>query len=157
MEIAMDYTCIKCSLNDSDFPESRREIRPNQAISLAAPRGTIVRGESGTLWLTQQGHWQDYILVPGAQYLSPEDRKIVVSSLGGGGTITVSRLQPGAEHRFRGSPLRIDPAVAARLEREARSAPARFLGEWIARLYDSTVKAARVFFSQHGDPALKHK
>jgi hypothetical protein len=153
----MDYTCNIRSLNDSDFSESRREIQPNQALSLAATRGTIVRAESGTLWLTQEGHWQDYILVPGAQYLSPEDRKIVVSSLGGGGTITVSRPKPGAEHRFGGSPLRIDPAVIARLEREARSAPARLLGEWIARLHGSAVKAARALFSQHGDPALRHK
>jgi hypothetical protein len=157
MEIAMDYTCIARSLNDPDFPESRREIRPNQAISLAAPRGTIVRGESGTLWLTQEGHWQDYIIVPGAQYLSPEDRKIVVSSLGGGGTVTVSRLKPGAEHRFHGSPLRFESAVFARIEREARSAQARLLGEWIARLYDSAVKTARAFFSPQADPALRHK
>lgn len=153
----MNYTCITCSLSDPDAPESRREIRPNQAISLAAARGTIVRAESGTLWLTQEGHWQDYILVPGAQYLSPEDRKIVVSALGSAGTITVSRLKPGVEHGFRGSPLRIDPALAARLQREARSAPARLVGEWIARYYGNAVKAARAFFSPHGDPALRHK
>jgi hypothetical protein len=133
-EADMDYTCVKHILDDPNFPECRREIRPNQAISIATERGTLVRCESGTLWLTQEGHRQDYILIPGAQYLSPDDRKIVVSSLGTSGAITVFRLKPGSGHGYGGGPLHIDRATVARVVQEARAARARLMREWAARL-----------------------
>ena len=138
----MDYTCMNRILNDHDFPESRKEIRTDQPLPIAASRGMVVRGEHGTAWLTQEGRLQDYILIPGAEYLSPDDRKIVVSSVGGSATIAVFRARPGYGG-FSGSPLRVGPAAIARIRREARGAPARMIGEWIARFVASARKLLR--------------
>jgi hypothetical protein len=150
----MGHACIIRSLDSSG---SRREIRPNQAVSIAAARGTLVRAESGTLWLTQEGNHQDYILVPGAQYVSRENSKIVVSAIGAAGAVAVLRAEPGAGQGFRGSALRIDPAFVARLRQEARGAAARTAGEWITGLFASVRRALRPLTARYGGPVLRHK
>jgi hypothetical protein len=152
----MDYTFVKHILNDPDFPEARKEIHPNQAVSIAASRGTVVRGEQGTVWLTQEGRSQDYILIPGAEYLSPDDRKIVVSSVGARGTITVFRAKPGYGG-FSGSPLRIGPAAIARMRREARAASTRAIGKWMASLVASARKVLRPLTVRYGGPVLREE
>lgn len=139
----MDYTCTKRSLDNMNAGPSRLGIQPRQAVSIAATRGTLVRCERGTLWLTQEGHYQDYILVPGTQYLSPEKRTIVVSAFDDAGAVTVSWLKPGSERGFGGSLLQIDPAVIARLGQEARQAQARLIGDWIGKLFGIVLKALR--------------
>lgn len=152
----MDYTCMKRILEGPDLPDTRREIRPNRAVSIAATRGMVIRGEDGTLWLTQEGRSQDYILIPGAEYLSPDERRIVITTLGGSGAVTISRAKAGATSGFHGSPLRINAAVLARIRREARAAPARLLGEWITGIFGTVVKGLRALLTPSGDPALQH-
>lgn len=150
----MDYTCMTRILNDPDFPESRKEVRPNQPLSIVATKGTLVRGEQGTLWLTQEGRSQDYVLIPGAEYLSPDDRKIVVSSVGGKATITVFRAKPDYGG-FTGSPLRVGPAAVARMQREARAASTRKIGEWITSFAARARKVLRPLTVRYGGPVLR--
>lgn len=150
----MDHACIIRSLENTGHVPARREVRPNQAVSIEAARGTVVRSESGTLWLTQEGDRQDYILVPGAQYLSSGDRRIVVTAIGSRGAVAVSRLEPDAGLGFHGSALRIDPSVVARLGREARGARARRIGGWIAKLYAGVRKVLRPLTVRYGGPVL---
>ena len=150
----MDYTCIKRIQNDADFPDLRKDVRPNQPLSIAAIRGTVIRGEHGTLWLTQEGRSQDYILIPGAEYLSPDNRKIVVSSVGAQATISVFRAKPGYGG-FNGSPLRVGPTAVARMQREARAASTRELGGWIASFLAGTRKLLRPLTARYGGPVIK--
>jgi DUF2917 family protein len=150
----MDYTCMTHILNDPDFPEARKEVGPLKPLSIAATRGTVVRGERGTLWLTQEGRPQDYILIPGAEYVSPDNRKIVVSSVGASGSITVFRAKPDYGG-FDGSPLRVGSGAVARMRREARAASTREIGEWIASALASVRKVLRPLTVRYGGPVLR--
>ena len=150
----MDYTCMTRILRDPDFPESRKEVHPHRPLSIAPSRGTVIRGEHGTLWLTQEGRPQDYILIPGAEYVSPDDRKIVLSSVGARGTITVFRARPGYGG-FDGSPLRVGSAAIARMQREARAASTRKIGEWIASFLAGARRVLRPLTVRYGGPLLR--
>ena len=129
----MNHTCIIRSLEDADSPRTRREVGPNQALPIDAERGTVVRAETGALWLTQEGDPRDYILMPGDQYSSPTNRKIVVTSLGGAGAVTVS------------------PAG------KARGASARGARTGRYPVLEYVLNGLRALFTPSGDPALKHK
>jgi len=110
--------------------ERRVELHPNRAVSVAAKPGTVVHCLEGEFWLTQGGFSSDYVLIPGAEFVSASDGKIVLTALDRASTASVQDARPG----FAGSGLRIDAGVIERLTREATALRNAELGRLLHRL-----------------------
>jgi len=148
----MNYTCMTRSL-DERLPapkaihprgaERQIELLPNQAVSVDAVRGTVVRSLRGSFWLTQEGHWRDYILVAGVSYVSLDDGRIVLNAqdLGGAASVYRTELPPG-DHAC-DSWLHVSDGAIARIERDARRAQAAEVVRWIGFLADALAGAWR--------------
>ena len=100
----------------------RLELRADQALSLDAAPGTIVRALEGTIWLTQEGMPSDRILIAGTRFVAESDGKIVLSSIDGPSVARTYTPGCGARDENAGAGLQVDSGVIARVEREARRA-----------------------------------
>ncbi len=76
--------------------ERRLELRPDQAVAVPSAIGTMVECLKGPVWLTQEGEWQDFILIDGARFVSGGAGKIVISALDSAGQVLVYVPLPGA-------------------------------------------------------------
>ena len=145
----MDYTCMEYGLDHLDrrlaaaANERRLEFFPNQAVAVAAEPGTVVRGLRGRIWLTQEGHSRDYVLVPGMSYVSLDRGKIVLNSLDAASTASVGHIElaPGASPCT--ARLELDSTVVARIERDARRARAAEMGRWTTALGSALMRGWR--------------
>jgi DUF2917 family protein len=138
----MDYTCVTHRSDASDTPqvaapragERRLDLAPDKTASVAAARGTAVRCLSGRLWLTQEGHWRDYVLVPGVSYVSHGNGKIVLNSPDAASAASIYRIDPAPTSTTCDARLHLDAGVIARIERQARRARAAEIARWFAVL-----------------------
>ena len=151
----MNYTCIKHSLDERlPAPEAAHprggerqiELLPNQTASVDAVRGTVVRSLRGSLWLTQEGHWRDYILVAGMSYVSQDDGQIVLNALDHASSASVYRTKPTRGDRACDALLHVSADAIARIERDARHARAAEVGRWFGFLADALAGAWRRLF-----------
>lgn len=144
----MFYTCTESGLPGSAAADRRRderrlELGPSEAVSVPAVRGTVVRGLRGSVWLTQEGQWRDYILVAGASYVSGDNGKIVLNSLDSASAAGVYRIDPGPASEYSLPRLCLDAGAIARIERDARRARAAEIGRWFGLLADALAGAWR--------------
>jgi len=148
----MNYTCMKHSLDElrpvPDAAHTRGSVRqiellPNKPVSVDAVRGTVVRSLRGSLWLTQEGHWQDYVLVPGVSYVSLDDGRIVVSAQDQGGAASVFRTELAPGNSECDAWLNVSEGAIARIERNARRAQGAEVMRWIGILADALAGAWR--------------
>jgi hypothetical protein len=112
----------------------RLELRPQQAVSVEAAPGTIVRCLDGTIWLTQEAVPHDHILIPGTRFVSESDGKIVLTSFDGAAAAQVYAPGCGADPARAGFGVQLDPGVVARVEREALRARQREIGRLLRKL-----------------------
>jgi hypothetical protein len=112
----------------------RLELYPQQAMSIEAAPGTIVRCLEGTIWLTQEAVPHDHILIPGTRFVSESDGKIVLTSFDGAAAAQVYAPGCGADPARVGFGLQFDPGVVARVEREALRARQREIGRLLRKL-----------------------
>ena len=145
----MDYTCMEYGLDHLDrhpagaAGERRLELAPDKAVSVAAERGTVVRGLRGRIWLTQEGHSRDYILVPGMSYVSLDRGKIVVNSQDAASAVSIGRIELASGTGPCTARLELDSTVFARIERDARRAQAAEMGRWMAALGSALMRGWR--------------
>lgn len=132
-------------------PNGRRlELRQNESVSVAAARGTIVRCTQGRLWLTQEGHWRDYVLIAGTGYLSPDDGKIVLNSPDGPSTASISRTDRILIDDIHAVHLQFDADSIEQMEREARRVQAAEIFRWTQSLVEVLSKAWRSVAGRRG-------
>jgi hypothetical protein len=111
-------------------------LNPNRPVSLRLPDGALVRGLSGTIWLTQEGHHQDVVLQPGDGFETTQHGLVVMNGVDDVAMVYVEASQDEASRR-----LLIPPGLVAHFEARARRVRnqeiARLLrraGEWILRM-----------------------
>ena len=148
----MNYTCMTHSLDElQPAPEAAHpragerqiELIPNKTVSVDAVRGTVVRSLRGSVWLTQEGHWRDYILVPGVSYVSLDDGQIVLNAQDDGGAASVFRIELAPGERACDARLHVSSGAIARIERDARRARSAEVVRWIGYLADALAGAWR--------------
>ena len=139
----MNYTCMTHSL-DELLPapgaahhhggERRIELVPDQAVSLDAVRGTVVDVPRGSVWLTQEGHWQDYFLVAGMSYVSLDAGRIVLNAPERASTARVYRIELAPGERACDAVVNLGGGTIARIARDARRARAAEVRRWFGVL-----------------------
>ena len=148
----MNYTCITRSLDEllpAREPAHRRSgeflinLAPNQAVPVDAVRGTVVRSLSGKLWLTQGGHWRDYILLAGMSYVSLDNGRIVLNAPDGASAASVYRIELAPGARACDAVVNVGAGTIARIERDARRAQNAEVVRWIGFLVDALAGAWR--------------
>jgi hypothetical protein len=123
--------------------ERQIELIPNQAVSVDAVRGTVVRSLRGSFWLTQEGHWRDYFLVAGVSYVSQDDGRIVLNAQDRVSAASVYRAELAPGGRACDARLYVSAGAIARIERDARRAQAAEVVRWIGLLADVLAGAWR--------------
>ena len=148
----MNYTCMIHSLDElQPAPEAAHpragerqiELIANKTVSVDAVRGTVVRSLSGKVWLTQEGHWRDYILVAGMSYVSLDNGRIVLNAPEGAGAASVYRMELAPGARACDAVVNLGAGTIARLERDAHHARSAEVARWIGFLADALVGACR--------------
>jgi hypothetical protein len=148
----MNYTCVTRGLDESlPAPEAGRprvnerriELVPNQAVSVDAVRGTVVHIPRGSVWLTQEGHWQDYILVAGMSYVSLNTGRIVLNAPDRASVARVYRIELAPGVRTCEAWLHVGDGTLARIERDARRAQTAEVGRAFGLLADALAGAWR--------------
>ena len=119
----------------------RIEVAAGKATSVAAVPGTVVSCLEGRLWLTQEGHWRDYILVPGATYVSLDRGTIVLTTTDEASAASLSRIELAPEDRANDARLQISAEAIGRIEREARRARAQEIARWFEVLGKALTEA----------------
>ena len=111
--------------NTSVQSESRRmDLAERMPVSVHAMPGDEIRCVRGKVWLTQEGDWRDYCLVPGVSFCIDRATHVVLHALDAPGAVVLERPAHKALGR---AGLRIDslePFVRA-VHRARR--------EWISR------------------------
>jgi len=116
--------------------------------SIPTVRGTVVRCLRGSIWLTQEGQWRDYILIAGVSYVSRDSGKIVLSSPDTQSTVSITRIDLALADGAGEPSLRLDAGAVARIEHAARRAQAAEI-TWVAgRLRDALSGAWRSITGQ---------
>jgi len=123
--------------------ERRIELVPNQAVSVDAVRGTVVHIPHGSVWLTQEGHWRDYILLAGMSYVSLDNGRIVLSAPDGTSAARVFRIELAPGEHACDAVVNVGAGTIARIERDARRAQAAEVGRWFSLLADALAGAWR--------------
>lgn len=148
----MNYTCISHGLNELlPAPEAAHhrggerqiELVSNQAVSVDAVRGTVVRSLRGSIWLTQEGHWRDYVLVAGMSYVSFDGGRIVLSAPDGASAASVYRIELAPGDRTCDARLHVSSGAIVRIERDARRAQAAEVVRWVGFLANALAGAWR--------------
>jgi hypothetical protein len=103
----------------------RLGVATGTAISVEARPGTAVRSLGGTVWVTQEGDFQDYIVPAGARFATSGSGNLVVSAIAGAACVAVSWSKPNARSLMAPGRVSVDYAAVRRLEREARVARSR--------------------------------
>jgi hypothetical protein len=123
--------------------ESRIDLVPNQAVPVDAVRGTVVRSLRGKVWLTQEGHWRDYILVGGMSYVSLDNGRIVLNAPDDASAVSVYRIELAPGRRACDALVHVGAGTIARIERDARRAQAAEVVRWIGYLAGALAGAWR--------------
>lgn len=148
----MNYTCMTHSLDERlPAPEAAHlsggerqiELLPNQAVSVDAVRGTVVRSLRGSIWLTQEGQWRDYILVAGMSYVSLDAGRIVLNAPDRASAARVYRIELAPGVRTCEARLHVGDGTIARISRDARRAQAAEIGRAFGLLADALAGAWR--------------
>ncbi len=148
----MNYTCITRGQDELlPAPEATRprtgerqiELLPNQAVSVDAVRGTVVRSLRGSIWLTQEGQWRDYILVAGMSYVSLDAGRIVLNAPDRASAARVYRIELAPGVRTCEARLHVGDGTIARISRDARRAQAAEIGRAFGLLADALAGAWR--------------
>ena len=105
------------------------DLRPHEALTIEARRGTEARVLVGEVWITQTGDSSDYVVPAGSRFCSGHDGRIVVSALRIPSRVSVSWCAPQAGE-FARSGVWLDYSWIEQIEREAR----RARSEELARL-----------------------
>lgn len=134
----------------------RLELRSQQAMSIEAAPGTIVRSLEGTIWLTQEAVPHDYILIPGTRFVSESDGKIVLSPFDGAAVAQVYAPGCGADPARVGFGLQLDPGVVARVEREALRARQREIGRLLGKLREIALSGWHDLARRFREMAAEH-
>jgi len=135
----------------------RLALGRNQAISLDAVPGTIVRALEGSIWLTQDNAAvSDRILIPGTRFVSGSDGKIVLSSMDGPGVARIYTPDCSGRHAYAGAGLQVDSAAIAAIERAARRARSQELRRLARELGACIASAGRSLARRFGRPAAQH-
>lgn len=151
-EVIMNYTCMTHSLDERlPAPEAAHldggvrqiELVSNQAVSVDAVRGTVVRSLRGRIWLTQEGHWRDYILVAGVSYVSQDDGRIVLNAQDHASLASVYRIELAPGNRTCDAQLNVSAEAIARIDLDARRARAAEVGRLFGILADALAGAWR--------------
>lgn len=100
-------------------------LTPHRPVSLRLPGGVLVRGLSGTVWLTQEGYIHDVVLRPGDRFETTQQGLVVMNGVDGPATVYVDGTQDEARRR-----LVVPPEIVSHFEAQAR----RLRNEEIARL-----------------------
>jgi len=100
------------------------DLAANQAITLRAARGTVVRSLQGRVWLTQDYDQRDYVVPAGARYCAAGAGRIVVSAIDGASRVAVYRVRPEPTGLWARNAVRFDSDFAGTLENAARQAMA---------------------------------
>ncbi len=130
--------------------ERRLELRPDEAVSVPAARGTLVHCVRGPIWLTQEGLWQDYILVEGTQFVSGGNGKIVLNALDGAGQALIYSTESGAASGLTPG-IHIGHDVIERVTREARHAQIEEISCLLARLGTAAWRALLALARRFGN------
>jgi hypothetical protein len=109
-------------------------LGPNRPVSLRLPAGALVRGLSGTVWLTQEGHIHDVVLQPGNDFETTQHGLVVMNGIDNVATVYVESSQDEARRR-----LIVPPELNAHFEAQAR----RMRNQEIARLLRSAGEGIR--------------
>ena len=123
-------------------------VRPNEAVPVEAACGTAVQCLNGTLWLTQEGQWRDFILIAGTTFVSAGDGKIVLSAPQATSMARIFKKQCSSGLAGAGR-LYIDPGAVERLEREARRARLEEIGVLLRRIGGWIASAWRARTGHH--------
>ena len=121
------------NISYSTYKAGPRRIRlaRAEAIAIEARAGTELRSLDGTIWVTQDGDAQDYIVPAGVRFATKGDGRLVVTAMDGAAQVAVSWHAPDTPAGlFRGR-ISLDYERVAELKRAARTARARE----IARLF----------------------
>lgn len=107
-------------------------LNPNTPVPLRLPAGALVRGLSGTVWLTQEGYIHDVVLQPGDGFETTQHGLVVMNGVDNIATVYVETSHDEAR---RG--LLVPPELVAHFEVQAR----RLRNQEIARLLRLAVEA----------------
>lgn len=80
-----------------DIPQAQVSVSPFAPLRLTHARGTRLRSQAGTLWITVDGEAQDWVLPAGQSLQVESARPVYISALGG--TATVGLCAPKAPGR----------------------------------------------------------
>lgn len=133
----------------SDYKTRPRtlELAPDQALTIQAERGTELRVLEGLVWVTQEGHHEDYIVAPGMRFCSGDRGSLVASAVGDASRAVVSWTDPGRAGGYARSGVWFDYGRIERLETEARRLRTATLRQGLARTVDRLVHAWRALAS----------
>ena len=129
----------------SDYKAHPRtlEVAPGHALTIEAERGTELRVLEGLVWLTQEGHYEDYIVAPGMRFCSGDRGSLVASAVGVTSRAVVSWTDPQRAGGYARSGVWFDYGRIERLEAEARCLRAATLRQGLAPTIDRLVRAWR--------------
>ena len=103
-------------------------LTPHRPMSLRLPGGVLIRGLSGTVWLTQEGYIHDVVLRPGDRFETTQHGLVVMNGVDDAATVHVDAAQDEARRR-----LLIPPEVIAHFEAQARRLRNQEIGRLLRR------------------------
>ena len=80
----------------------------DEAVSIAAQRGTVVHCHAGRIWITHEGDARDYVVPAGAHFRCAGAGRIVVSALTADARIAVYRVAARSHAAWTRSGVHLD-------------------------------------------------
>jgi hypothetical protein len=118
----------------SDYKARARtiELTPDRALTIRAERGTEVRVLEGVVWITQEGHREDYIVPAGMRFCSGDRGSLVAGAIGHASRAVVSWTEPARAGGYARSGVWLDYGRIERLEASAHRLRAETLRRALA-------------------------